>query len=155
MRTQRPLLMLAVPAFLAGIALAGPQTSWETSFERQTNDRQPPAKVLPAIGVRPGLVIGEVGAGRGRYTVHLARAVGEGGKVYAEDINADGLDYLRRRCQGERKNIRQCFTAMRRTHIPNGASPRNSPSLRNTSTNVSCSTSSASSGLSSSRRARL
>ncbi len=101
MRTKRPLLMLVVPVLLAGIVFAGPQTSWETSFERQTNERQPPAKVLPAIGVRPGLVIGEVGAGRGRYTVHLARAVGEGGKVYAEDINADSLDYLRRRCQGE------------------------------------------------------
>jgi len=28
---------------------------------------QPPKKVMDAIGVKPGMVIGEAGAGRGRY----------------------------------------------------------------------------------------
>ena len=66
--------------------------------ERQTNERQPPDKVMDAIGLKAGMVIGEVGAGRGRYTVHLAARVGPSGKVYANDIDADGLAHIRERC---------------------------------------------------------
>jgi SAM-dependent methyltransferase len=32
-------------------------------MERAANDRQPHAKVMDAVGIRPGMVIGEVGAG--------------------------------------------------------------------------------------------
>ncbi len=54
---------------------------------------------MDIIGVRPGLVIGEVGAGRGRVTVHLADRVGAKGKIFANDINAEALDYLQKRCE--------------------------------------------------------
>jgi precorrin-6B methylase 2 len=60
--------------------------------ERGTNERQPPEKVMDAIGLKPGMIIGEVGAGRGRYTVHLAARVGPKGKVY-------GLAHIRERCR--------------------------------------------------------
>ncbi len=116
MKTARLLILFALSLLLLTPAVPAPQSAWETSFERQTNERQPPDKVLPAIGVKPGLVIGEVGPGRGRYTVFLARAVGESGKIYAEDINADGLDYLRRRCQGE--GIRNVETILGRVDDP-------------------------------------
>ena len=39
------------------------------------------------------------GDGRGRYTVFLAKRVGDTGKVYANDIDAPALAYLRERCQ--------------------------------------------------------
>ena len=39
--------------------------------EKAPNEGQPPQKVMDAIGVKPGMVIGEVGAGRGR--ARLAR----------------------------------------------------------------------------------
>ncbi len=68
-------------------------------YEKRNNERQPPDKVMDAIGVTAGMVIGEVGAGRGRYTMHLARRVGDTGKIYANDINAEALDFLRYRCQ--------------------------------------------------------
>jgi tRNA A58 N-methylase Trm61 len=67
--------------------------------EKGTNAIQPPDKVMDAIGVKPGMVIGEVGAGRGRYTVHLAHRVGEAGRIYANDINEADLDHLRDRCR--------------------------------------------------------
>lgn len=67
--------------------------------ERRANERQPPEKVMDAIGLKPGMVIGEVGAGHGRYTVHLAERVGPTGKVYANDIARSGLDYLKERCR--------------------------------------------------------
>ncbi|HVP89977.1 MAG TPA: alpha/beta hydrolase-fold protein [Terriglobales bacterium] len=72
MRKKQQLLFFALSALLLRPALPVPQTARETAIERQTNERQPPGKVLPAVGVKPGMVIGEVGAGRGRYTAHLA-----------------------------------------------------------------------------------
>lgn len=71
----------------------------EEPREQHANRIQPPGQVMDLLGIRPGLVIGEVGAGRGRVTVHLARRVGADGKIYANDINAEALDYLRDRCR--------------------------------------------------------
>lgn len=59
--------------------------------------RQPPAKILSAIGVKPGMTIGEIGAGRGRITVYMAREAGESGKILANDIDETALAYLRGR----------------------------------------------------------
>jgi ubiquinone/menaquinone biosynthesis C-methylase UbiE len=66
-------------------------------WEKRHNAYQPPDKVMDAIGVEPGMVVGEIGAGRGRYAVHLARRVGETGKIYANDIDEHSLAYLKRR----------------------------------------------------------
>lgn len=60
-----------------------------------------PDRVLDAIGVKPGMVIGEAGAGQGYFTFKLARRVGPTGKVYANDINSRALDVLRERCEHE------------------------------------------------------
>jgi SAM-dependent methyltransferase len=67
--------------------------------EKNANDIQPPDVVMNILGIRPGLVIGEVGAGRGRVTVHLAARVGDKGKIYANDIDAAAVDYLKGRCR--------------------------------------------------------
>jgi ubiquinone/menaquinone biosynthesis C-methylase UbiE len=67
--------------------------------EKNGNELQPPDKVMDAAGVRAGMVIGEVGAGKGRYTVYLARRVGSEGKVYANDIDEKSLAFLKGRCQ--------------------------------------------------------
>ena len=87
------LVVQSLPAFVSG--QVDPADAWE----KRLNELQPPDKVLEAIGIRPGMIIGEVGAGRGRYTVHLARGTGPEGKVYANDIDAGSLAYLRERCQ--------------------------------------------------------
>ena len=67
------------------------------SYERRSNEDVPPGLIIDLVGVKPGMVIGEVGAGRGRITVHLADRVGREGKVYANDIDSSSLDYLRSR----------------------------------------------------------
>jgi ubiquinone/menaquinone biosynthesis C-methylase UbiE len=74
------------------------QAEWENSINEKL---QPPEKVMDAIGVKPGMTIGEIGAGHGRYTVHLARRVGRKGKIFANDIDKNALSVLRERCQQE------------------------------------------------------
>ncbi|MGB3862670.1 MAG: class I SAM-dependent methyltransferase [Candidatus Aminicenantaceae bacterium] len=84
--------------------------------EKAPNEGQPPQKVMDAIGVKPGMVIGEVGAGRGRYTVHLAMRVGETGKIFANDINERALGFLRERC--ERDGIENVETVLGKVDDP-------------------------------------
>jgi SAM-dependent methyltransferase len=79
-------------------------TGQERSFqveewEKGLNERQPPVKIMDAIGLQKGMTIGEIGAGTGRMTVWLADRVGESGKVYANDIDRSSLDSLRTRCK--------------------------------------------------------
>ncbi len=69
---------------------------WEINI---MNERQPPGKIMNSIGIRPGMVIGEIGAGRGRFTVYLAREVGVSGKILANDIDEQALTYLEERCK--------------------------------------------------------
>ena len=85
-------MVLLALIFLQSTVL-GFQRKYEESREKRANDRMPPEKVMDAIGVKPGMVIGEVGAGRGRYTVHLANRVGSQGKIFANDINEKALEY--------------------------------------------------------------
>ena len=61
-----------------------------------------PEKVMDLVGVRPGMIIGEVGAGHGYFTFKLSQRVGESGKIYANDISRSALRYLRDRCDRER-----------------------------------------------------
>ena len=92
------------------------------AFERRSNERQPPDKVLSAVGVTAGMVIGEVGAGRGRYTMHLARRVGDTGKVYANDIDGEALDFLRYRCQrDEIGNVEIVLGDVEDPHFPDAS----------------------------------
>jgi len=70
----------------------------ENANEARLNRLQPPDQVMDAIGIEPGMVVAEIGAGHGRYVVQIAVRVGENGKVYAEDIDAAALQHLEQRC---------------------------------------------------------
>jgi ubiquinone/menaquinone biosynthesis C-methylase UbiE len=67
---------------------------------------QPPEIVMDSIGVTPGMIIGEAGAGEGFFTIPLAKRVGEDGKIYANDIDEDDLEELSEEAEDEElKNI--------------------------------------------------
>jgi len=53
--------------------------------DRQTDQRRNPELLLAFTGVRPGMRVLDMGAGAGYSTELLARAVGSGGTVYAQD----------------------------------------------------------------------
>lgn len=59
-------------------------------------------EVFQALGVAPGAAVADLGAGDGFFTVRLAKAVGEHGRVYAVDINTDSLRRLRTRIGNEK-----------------------------------------------------
>lgn len=75
------------------------QENRQEAWEKDANKRQPPDRVMDTVGLKPGMIIGEIGAGRGRYTVLLAQRVGDQGRVYANDINPTALEYLKERCR--------------------------------------------------------
>jgi ubiquinone/menaquinone biosynthesis C-methylase UbiE len=57
--------------------------------------------------VEPGMVVGEVGAGNGRFSVRLAQRVGDQGLVYANDIDEKAIRFMNKRIQRENiKNMR-------------------------------------------------
>ena len=101
MKTTKPWTIVCA-CLLAGTALAqapNSRTAPENANEARLNKLQPPDKVMDIIGASAGMTIAEIGAGWGRYVVHLAERVGPEGKIYAEDINGDALRHLAERCR--------------------------------------------------------
>lgn len=58
---------------------------------------EPPSKVIAYSGIKPGMIVLEVGCGPGTFTLDAARAAGPAGKVYALDIQKDMLRRLRQK----------------------------------------------------------
>jgi predicted methyltransferase len=53
--------------------------------------------IFEAMGIHPGSIVADVGAGDGFLTVRLSPLVGENGRIYAEDVAENRLDGLRKR----------------------------------------------------------
>jgi len=82
-----PLCLLASLAARHGVAAApasAPAPQWHLDIER----------AMDAIGLGPGMVVGEAGAGDGYFTIPMARRVGPSGSVFANDISARALRSL-------------------------------------------------------------
>jgi SAM-dependent methyltransferase len=58
-------------------------------------------RVMDILAIAPGKNVADVGAGSGWFTVRAARRVGEGGKVFAVDINPEAIRYIENRAQKE------------------------------------------------------
>ena len=58
------------------------------------DEKQQPERVVAALAISPGDRVADLGAGSGYFTFRLADAVGDGGKVYAVDIDEDMTDLL-------------------------------------------------------------
>jgi len=56
---------------------------------------------MDALGIADGSVVADLGAGGGWFTVRLARRVGPGGRVYAEDIQRQMIESIERRLKRE------------------------------------------------------
>lgn len=65
---------------------------------------QPPEVILDSIGIRPGMMVGEAGAGSGYFTIPLAKRLGVSGKLYANDIDENSLHKLKQKLVCEELN---------------------------------------------------
>jgi len=59
-------------------------------------------RVMDILGITAGKNVADVGAGSGWFTVRAARRVGDGGTVYAVDINPLSIRYIEDRAQKEK-----------------------------------------------------
>ena len=55
---------------------------------------QQPERVVESLALTPGSRVADLGAGGGYFTWYLAAAVGESGRVYAVDVDADMTSYI-------------------------------------------------------------
>lgn len=54
-----------------------------------------PERALAALDLKPGMAVGDVGAGSGYYSIRIAKRILPGGVVYTEDIQVGMLQRLR------------------------------------------------------------
>ena len=81
---------------IAGIAT---DTNW---LDRATREQEEaPEQALQLIGIQPGMVVADVGAGTGYMTTRLARLVGPTGKVYANDLQPAMLQIIQDKARTE------------------------------------------------------
>ncbi|HLX45795.1 MAG TPA: class I SAM-dependent methyltransferase [Bryobacteraceae bacterium] len=99
----------AAPAFQSEHPLTGRRIApvmgvggadWLERSEREMEEH--PDAALDAIGIKPGMVVADVGAGTGYMTLRMARRVGPSGKVYANDVQPEMLRRLRQNAAKEK-----------------------------------------------------
>jgi protein-L-isoaspartate O-methyltransferase len=73
---------------------------WLERPEREREEKV--SKLMPALDVKEGDVVADLGAGSGFHTVKLAKLVGDKGKVYAVDIQKEMIAILGKRLKQEK-----------------------------------------------------
>jgi ubiquinone/menaquinone biosynthesis C-methylase UbiE len=82
---------------------------------------QKPDEVIRNMALEKGDVVCEVGAGSGYFTPYLSRAVGAGGKVYAEDPQPEFLDVLKQKIATQKlNNVTVVLGTYTDTNLPDG-----------------------------------
>jgi ubiquinone/menaquinone biosynthesis C-methylase UbiE len=81
--------------------------------------RQKPKELVAELGLKPGMVVADVGTGAGYMLPHLSEAVGPTGKVIAEDIFPDFLETAKNKASNL-KNVEYVLGSAKETRIPAG-----------------------------------
>ena len=78
---------------------------------------QKPDQIMDALAIADGGRVADIGAGAGWFTIRLARRVGPNGTVYAQDIQRQMLEAIRRRVG--REGLRNVETRLAIDNSPN------------------------------------
>lgn len=97
----RILFYIVCMGLLVSISPMAQEYDWASIDEERFESFQPTEEIMDIIGVKEEMIVGEVGAGGGRVAVRVAKRVGPSGKVYANDISASALQYMRDRIKRE------------------------------------------------------
>jgi len=95
-------VLIAACILVLPLFLPSQEYNWAQIDEEAFEKTQPTEKIMDVIGIKAGMVVGEVGAGGGRVAVRIARRVGPTGRVFANDITESALAYMRERCIREK-----------------------------------------------------
>src|SRR5579872_5796165 len=68
---------------------------WLDRPEREAEEA--PSIMVKSLKLKPGMVIADIGAGSGYLSFMMARYVGSNGKVYAEDIQPEMIDIVKKK----------------------------------------------------------
>ena len=83
---------------------------------------QKPDQIMDALGIADGSKVADTGAGAGWFTIQLARRVGPNGVVYAQDIQRQMLEAIRRRVSREGlQNVQTVLATGTDPNLPKGA----------------------------------
>src|SRR6202030_732069 len=76
---------------------------WSKEFDDPSRDGwQQPDRVVAAMQIQAGMSVADVGAGTGYFEPYLSRAVGDGGRVLALDVEPDMVRHLTERAAREK-----------------------------------------------------
>lgn len=107
---------------LTGRQIAGIATDARWLDRANREQEEAPDQALGLIGIRPGMVVADVGAGSGFMTTRLARLVAPGGKVYATDIQPVMLRLIQDKARAEHlPNIELVQGSETDVHLPQDA----------------------------------
>ena len=78
-----------------------------------------PEQIMDALKIADGSKVAEIGAGGGWFTVRLAHRVNQRGIVYAEDVQPEMIEVIRRRVQRENlTNVRTVLGTNKDSRLP-------------------------------------
>lgn len=81
--------------------------------------------IVDALELKPGLAIGDIGAGTGLFLKPLSVAVGGSGKVYAVEISPSFVKHLRTRVADEKlENAQVVYCSDREANLPKASVDR-------------------------------
>lgn len=114
--------MRRIVAALAAVMLVGANTDAQqtalTDAQIKSADAEVP-QLVKLLDLKPGMTVGDVGAGFGAWTMRFARELGPTGRVYATDIGSAQLAALRDVTQRERlNNVTVIEGAVNATNLP-------------------------------------
>lgn len=105
MNIKNKIILASILILFASVLTAETRDEW-----------QQPEKIMDVIGIKPGMVIGEPGAGGGYFTFKLAKRVGPKGRIYANDISENSLIKIEEKCKEEK--IENIITILGETEDP-------------------------------------
>lgn len=76
-------------------------------------------RVIRDLDLKPGTRVADIGSGDGYFTLPIARAVGEQGRVFAVDVDAEALDELKKQAEAQRlTNVTTVVSEAADTRLP-------------------------------------
>jgi SAM-dependent methyltransferase len=103
-------------AFPAPRRAVGDIVSPARSNEKRRDANDESGQLVRLMGLRPGMTLGDIGAGNGYHTLRLSKVIGPSGVIIAQDVKAEYLGELARRAR--RMNLENVKLALGEPHDP-------------------------------------